>query len=215
MSKVAEWRLQENSGVTAFDDSGSNDGTSANTIVRDDGGMLFNGTSDFITVTDDAAINFAGEFTVSVDANFAVSGGIQRLVYKVDTGDGYHITKIADDTMEFVTFVFGQVTSTLVSDAAVPIGELTNFTMTRDGSNVTRCYINGIQQASTGSIVGDTTNVGDLFIGQIATGGQFMNGTISCIQMHNEALSANEIFSISQPNMETAPFGYTTKIRKI
>jgi len=95
-SLVAHWKLDEISGVTAFDDTANNnDGTLHNMNDSDwvagciGNALDFDGSDDYVTVADNSALNFGtGSFSISFWAKSAMSSE-KILIIKGTSGGEY------------------------------------------------------------------------------------------------------------------------------
>ena len=179
-------------------------------IFRDNGGILFNGTSDFIQVPDNAALDFGtGAFTLAMWLNpaAAIPPAVKKVLQKFNVA-GYAIFhNNADGKWGFATF--SGSADEIKSNTSAVANTWQHVAATRDASGNMLIYIDGIVQTDTGSDVADLDNVGDLFISSTGAA-SFFDGSISDVRIYDEALSASEIYNIANP---LTPFKFITEIR--
>jgi len=86
--------------------------------------------------------------------------------------------------------------------AALPLNAWTHLAATHDGTTL-RLYINGVEVGSRAVAGALLTSTGALRIGGNSIWGEFFQGRIDEIRVHNRALSATEVQTIM--NLPLAP----------
>lgn len=208
---LAHWRLDENSGTTAYDTSGNGyDGTMS-------GGV--DATNDSVTGAVRNAISFDGPSTINniaiaydtwqaLSADFSLAAWVKFDPAKATSGSGY---RVISSQMSPTAHYFLRVEN--VSDSRVPQfgvrGATGALTMTgttdiNDGNwhyivatrtgNAHRLYLDGVQEdttrvANTGAI--DTGQ--DLHIGAYNTTSENFPGFIDDVRLYNRAIDEEEI----------------------
>lgn len=142
------------------------------------GSMYFDGTGDYLSVPDSVAFDFTGDFTMeawvyanalSTDNAIAaqwVTGQLNFLFKIVTTGGRPYFTAFAGSS------VIVQGTTT-----AVTINTWNHVAVTRSGSTI-RLFVNGVLDATTGTVTGTISAATPLTIGSVSTT-QYWNGYIS------------------------------------
>ena len=206
---VGAWALDEVVVGDAIDYSGNgNDGVSTVTSVVD--GRLvgkkarnYDGVNDFITVADDAALNFSvADFSVC----FWFKPGIvtwQNVLYKRNTGaginPGYQFSTHLTRMYNFIGDGADAITPFYANDALqVDVWQNCIFNGDRDGDGIV--YINNVAGTDSAAMaaIGNMDNALDLYIGGLSdkyTGVLadvlFFNSLLSLSQRTNLAASAN------------------------
>jgi hypothetical protein len=215
---IGEWRLQEVGGTTAYDEVGSNDGTSGNTIVRDAGGMFFNATDDIVTITAVAAINeiFAGGGTI-VWRQVLNGRGESNLGTSLSKGFWF-VASLTATSMRFVQ-TFSGIDGVWTFDI-VP-GKTQEIAITYDSGSTANdplVYIDGISVAVTQTGIPTETATLDaannFIIGNNSAGERTFEGSLSEVRMYDEILTAGEIRKLSNRRGVGTPFGFTTKVKR-
>src|SRR5262245_31945327 len=112
---TAYWRLNETSGTTAIDVIGGNNGTISGGVTLNQSGatvdgdraMAFNGSTGDIAVADNAALGFAGDFTVEAWINATPNAEVDgRIISKRNASSiGYEL--YVDSATGNVSFFIG------------------------------------------------------------------------------------------------------------
>ncbi|MFZ1626983.1 MAG: LamG domain-containing protein [Candidatus Moraniibacteriota bacterium] len=203
------------SGTTAYDRSGSgNNGTLTNSPAIGEGKvgqtLDFDGTDDYVSIADNAALDFGDT------ADFSLSGWFNRDTFTTDdtiiakrngvanTDDGYIL--YIDDTTDKLTFEVSEASGTdeyqMESTQAFTSSGWHHYTIVWDensasGSDI---YIDGVASnaTKTGTIgnLGDLSNSVALAIGAESDAGNPFAGSLDETRMYNRALSASEIESL-------------------
>ena len=201
---VAWWRLDETSGTTAADETGSNDGTIAGgTLIGKSGihghGMEFDGTDDYIS-TSYAGITGTASRTFSAWVKINTAGNNEILSYG---------TEAAGQKMSFYVNSSGNLRLEVKDGAQVGtttlnVGEWYHVaaTLDDDGSpnaNEIKLYVNGVEESSYTS-TGEPINTGttnDVRIGDSPMNSpREMDGSIDDVRIYDIDLTAAQILEL-------------------
>lgn len=204
-SLVSWWKMDDGTNnKTITDYMGNNNGTSQQnttalqTTGKNGGALMFNGTSDYASIPDNASLKPAA-ITVSawiktsdVTQNYAMfaskssnGGDGWNLRFNSVSGKPMFIALVGD------TFVDQSLYSVSIAAAN---DQWTHVVGVYDG-NAVKTYVNGDLSGSY-SISGNLVfNTDDLLLGRRADGFYF-NGSIDDVQIYNRALSADEITAL-------------------
>ena len=210
MSLVAHWRLNEQGGTNAVDSVSTNDGTSANTIVTDNRGIIFDGATDLITVPDNATLDVGtGAFTLACWVKPVASDANGRMISK----NKYYLAQSNSGSGIWHFVILGGASGNdyLGSDSAPITSEWSHVVGTRDASGNMRMYINGVVQSDkTQANPDDLDNASDFIIGATNTPDVWFNGSISDVRIYNEDLTAGQV-----SNLYLSTNGYGRVFRRI
>ena len=211
---VAQWNFNETSGTTATNNAGSCgsscNGTLtnfANTSGQDvaagsgwtsanrrwgAGALMFDGTDDYVSVTNNASLNIGSSFSAEVWVKTSTTG--IRYIYRkvVSSAEDKSLSVDASGKAAFYLYnTFGG--TTLASNKTVTDGQWHYIAVTYDGSTA-KIYIDGLLDNSK-SASGDIANSnGDLIIGSSIAGGYFQ-GIIDSLRWYTRPLTASEILA--------------------
>ena len=142
------------------------------------GSIRFDGVGDNLTVlpTTDQILR-AGPFTIELWVYLSATGVLYGLIAK-----GSANWQISVNTANNVVFTYGA--STITSTGTLAATTWYHLAVVREGigTNQTKIYINGTNDG-TGTVVNDFTQVSDLFIGCLRTGGGVLNGYLDDIRI--------------------------------
>jgi PKD repeat protein len=198
---VADWDLDEGSGVTAVDSSGNgNDGTLVNNPTWINGkigkGLSFDGTNDYVNCGQDTSLKISGAITVEAWVNWAGDG---NPYFVTKFGDrrhrSYDLSGNSDGTVEFR--VGGSDCNTIKSSGStsIPTGEWVYLVGTYEPSSYVRLFVNGVlAKENTASIPASQGDNGlAWYIGAREGNEGWFKGIIDEVKIYNGALSAEEI----------------------
>ena len=210
------WKLDEGRGPTAYDVSGNgNSGTLTSSpiwstsvptspaIPIDDAGSLsFNGTSQYVSLGNPAALNFAGQVTLAAWVNVAAIDGTRNIL-----AHGYDASTEVYLRINNSSYEIGSWNGpTYAASYAVPgsdIGNWVHLVGVYDGTTW-RLYRNGSEVDSTVSATGALTVASNWAIGARGDGtSRWFSGKIDDVRIYNRGLSANEVVALYN-------YGYTT-----
>jgi len=155
--------------------------------------MSFNGTDQYVEVSNSTAFNLGTAFTISGWFNFT-SNKYQGLIsFDNNLTRGWFLFQIS--TSNEIRLFDGTTTVTLKTSYTTT-NQWDHFAITYNGTDVV-FYINGVQQTTQAASLDLQTNGNDGVIGnnQFASG-RFFNGKIDEVALFNTALSASKIQQI-------------------
>jgi hypothetical protein len=158
------------------------------------------GSAAFLNNLEPITVDSYEAITLSEYTNFSV----EFWVYPYDNSQGVLLSKGAKYQMNFNTAgnivfngVFESIAGTLTGTSTVPQFEWTHVALTNDRDNITRLYVNGIEENSATTLGYMTSGSGDLKIGDGVTSNPVW-GKIDSLVMYERTLSAQEIYQRAQ-----------------
>ena len=198
---VAEWDLDEGSGVTAVDSSGNgNDGTLVNNPAWVNGkvgnGLSFDGINDHVDCGRDTSLKITGAITVEAWVKWSGDGN-HYFVTKFG-GPGYRSYDLSGNSDGTVEFRVGGSDCNIIKSsgpAPIPTGEWVYLVGTYEPSTYVRLFVNGVlTKENTASIPASQGDNGlAWYIGAREGNQGWFNGIIDEVKIHNGALSAEKI----------------------
>jgi hypothetical protein len=202
---IAHWKFDEGTGSTAGDSSGNNyNGTITGATWFNDpvhGWCLnFDGSGDWVSIPDTAALNITGDITIAAWVYFAKGGAEQSIVAKTLTS-GH-----TNSPFDFRTNVENPPKLDIVrSDASghevvhgtqpVPLNSW-HHVLVRVENKVADFYIDGVLTDSYGTLTKTpTVNSKPLYIGR-RDDGLYFTGRVNAVRIYDRALSAEEIWQL-------------------
>ena len=197
---VAYWHLDETTGNTFVDFTGTNDGTgnpSPTALAGQvNGAQLFDGTSTKIDVPASSTFNFAanGDFSVEFwyKGNSAPTS-TQVIISRYMSGTYWYIGVLNTGKIRFAMVGGGTV---IVADGSIITdGQWHYITATRNGTtNNSKIYVDGSLQntATKPFTVALSSATSNLEIGNL-NGGNFLAGSLDEVAVHNVELTSSEI----------------------
>jgi hypothetical protein len=217
------WKLDEGSGITAYDSSGNgNDGTlqgDPQWVEGQLGGALEgDGDGDYILVPHSDTLDISDAVTVAM----WVYGGIppDQIICKGSGGGAWWASYSfrIDDNASYVRQInfrgrIGTNADALNSSSPIPQDEWTHIAITFDVSasgNNQKIYVNGQLDAESRSENPLSTNTDDLLIGADAYGATrwHWQGMLDDVRIFNEALPEGQIQAIMQGGGTAYPFAF-------
>jgi len=212
-SLIGHWKMNDNAASTTVTDStayGHNGTAQQNTSVlhvdgKIDGALTFNGTSDYIVVSDTDDLDIGtSDFSVSFWIK-TTTAATMRLISKRDGNIGYEVYTYSTDG---ITFFIGDSASfvTKVSPTSISDGNWHHVVVTfdRDGDGI--IYIDG-QLDVTRDISaqsGSLATAMDLYIGRISYSDSFhFNGDLDDVRIYKKVLSPEEVTQLYNSGIGT------------
>ncbi len=208
---IGYWKLDETNGATASDSSGNgNTGTvvgaswTANGQVN--GCLSFNGTGNYVQVTNSLADDFSLAFWVKTTQ----IGGSGQWYQGRGLVDGY----VAGNTNDFGTslsgnyFAFGtgNPDTTIVSTTPINDGVWHHCVATRvKATGTLTIYVDGVPQGSANGGTNSLSTSAYVRFGSRQTGVNFFNGSLDEIKFYNRALGSNEVTALYRDSAFPAP----------
>jgi len=206
---IAWWKLNDNAANKTVADSGPNglDGTAGrNTedfdgVGKVDGCLVFNGTSDAITVAHNASLNLGtSDFSVQfwVKTTSAVRQGIIRK--RLDAAGFYIAVMEAAAGSKIGLFIYDSTVGTGVVPNAADVhdGDWHHVVVAVDRTNgLCQVWVDGVAgtAADISSVTGSINNTKSLFIGSQLVGDtvDFLDGSLDNLLIINRALTQAEV----------------------
>ena len=186
---VSHYKLDETSGTTATDSTGTNTGTLTNsptwTVGKINNALSFDGVNDYVYLNSPASLQ---PTSISVSTWFKTGATSGRIIRK--RLSGYYL-EITAGKASFVVAIpsFASVTSTLTYN-----DNLWHHAVGLYDGTTLRLYIDGSQVASASASGNITYGAGGIAIGRDGDySGSYFNGVIDDVRIYNRALSADEI----------------------
>ena len=184
----------------ANDSAGTNDGAfygDAHIISDPQRGnvLSLDGVNDYVMAGDDACLDFVGEFTLCAWVKPAGTTTDGRIIYRYDptSEDGYYLSQTDDSTVCFgMNTMVGGGGDYILSNNH-PSSDWTHVLGTRDSSDKTMLYVNGVLQPDTTTVAGAIKSVGNLFIGVDYVHNFDFYGLIDDVRIYNHSLNQSEI----------------------
>lgn len=191
---VSYWRLDETTGTVAADSKGTNTGTyvaaptlgAATALVGDNGtAVTFNGSTQYITVPDAAALDYGDVFTL--EAWVKTTAVVETSLIHKGTGPG----ALSMTASGFPRISIPGSAHVLQATQAINDGAWHFVVVTKNGS-ARRVYVDGFDK-SPGTPPADATatnNTTALVIGGTPFATQLLSGSVDEVAVYNVALSA-------------------------
>ncbi len=202
---VGEWNFEERSGITANDSSGNaNTGTLTLgprwTTGKDSAGLSFDGSDDYVTISDSSSLDITPSITLSSWINSGSTlNSVESIIGKRDASatEANYGLRTLNDEIDFFWSNGGTFQRYLTSNADLSTNAWYHLAVTYDGTNV-KIYKNG--QLLSGSCVAGTCNnalaadnntVGIGKSGDFA--GELFSGSIDQVRVFNYARTPAQI----------------------
>jgi hypothetical protein len=208
---VSYWKLDESSGDAA-DSVGSNNGVNTSVTYstgKINNGGVFNGSA-YLAIANDASLN-PSYITISAWIKVSTTGVYQAICSKdaVSGGRVWQFRISNTNKLEFIPF--NASTNVVVTGATTITDNLwRHVTGTYDGTT-TKIYVNGILDASSGSLTGvlRSGQTNDVYIGADYTGSpspvaNYLTGSIDEVGIWSRALTADEVSQLYNSNRALA-----------
>ena len=194
---AASKRSYPGTGTTWTDLKGVNNGTLTNGPTFDagnGGGIVFDGTNDYVTIGSVPSLNLTTSFTLECWAKTTGVSGVRTIAGNIDTTTdncNYRMALTNNNGL-----AVGQFTSGGVFKSASLTGPLNNtwnhYVLTWDNNNLI-IYLNTVSSSANYSGFTPDTNSTNFFIGKFWTANDFWSGQQSLVKVYNRALTADEI----------------------
>jgi len=214
---VAAYSFDEVTGPTTVDQSGNNNAGTIAGATRTPGkhgaGLLFDGTSAFVSIPDAASLDLSGGMTLEAWVNPSNVSGWKTVILKETSNDLAYALYASEGTRPVTV----ATVSTKVYDygvSALPLNSWTHLSATYDGSTM-RLFVNGSQVATAAATGLITNSTGPLKLGGNAVWGEFFAGIIDDVRVYNRALSAAEIQNDMTTPVSSSAIGSPTTLRVV
>lgn len=195
-----------NSGQNTVELAATNAVRQQETLCRSGPGCFyFDGTGDYLSVADDASLDFGSADTFSISGwfrNTGANGSDRHLLGKATsaTQTGYEIKLTSAGTLSFIIGYDGD-TDTITSTNSYTDNQWHHFTATKNGTSSTNLYVDGILVGTDSSLIanGSLDNSQGFYLGGIDFGSGFSSaytGFIDDIRIYDKVLTPTEIKSL-------------------
>ena len=204
---VGYWSMNEGTGSTAIDTSGyGNNATAVGSPTWVPGtigpAISLNGSSQSLTVADNASFNYANGITVSTWMKIAaLPGGTGGIWSDIDASAGYRNgVSVAIGYDGLIYFIIADASGySIINSGATSLsadGLWHQLTCTYDNAYM-KIYIDGNLITNTAATRTITDNSSTKYIGDLLyySGHNYFNGSIDDLQVYTHALSSNEVVS--------------------
>ena len=194
---VAGFHFDEGSGSTTADTTanghvGTLSGATWTASGKYGGALVFNGSSDWVTVPDAASLDLTNGATVMAWVYPTALGNYRTIAMKETVGGAaYYIYSGPSDTAMGGGGFAGSY-SEIAGGAVLPLNTWTHIAMTYNGTTI-RVYRNGVQAATLTHAGVFDTSASPLRIGGNLTWGEWWQGRIDEVRIYNRALTATEV----------------------
>jgi hypothetical protein len=142
------------------------------------GSGYFDGTGDYLTAPDNAALNFDGQFTIEAWIYRTSGSANQTVMAKWGLNNEAWLLLISSNN----TLIFYYEASNITTTATIPVNAWCHVAVTRDSSNDIRIFVDGVQTGSTTNSNANITNTTVAYVGAYNSTGSvtaFFPGYIS------------------------------------
>ncbi|HWA51758.1 MAG TPA: LamG-like jellyroll fold domain-containing protein [Patescibacteria group bacterium] len=201
---IAYWKFNEGSGTTVSDSSGNgNTGSLINTPTWttgiSNGAINFNGTNQYVSVSDSGILNLTGDLSISLWINPSSSQTVNSdILRKESSGNGFGI----EQTGSGLNYSFGWKNSSgfqcwSSNPFSLTAGAWQQLVIVKSGATRS-VYINGSPQSAgtcTGSnaSISSTSGVALQIAGWSSFPTRYFKGTLDDIHIFNYALSSAQV----------------------
>jgi len=169
----------------------------------------FQGTNDYLVLSDDDDFDFASGFTISQWVKPSSTDVNERIFYRYDaaSADGYFLSlnPTGSGIWVFAVLVSGAGSVAVTSDSP-PTGNWQHIVGVREDDGTIKLYIDGKLQTVTGSQPGAIDSSGDIFIGVDWSISLDYTGLVDETAVWSRALAADEIRQLYQRGANRVKF---------
>ena len=194
---VAGFHFNEGSGSTTADTTanghvGTLSGATWTAAGKYGGALVFNGSSDWVTVPDAPSLDLTNGATVMAWVYPTALGNYRTIAMKETVGGAaYYIYSGPSDTAMGGGGFAGSY-SEIAGGAVLPLNTWTHIAMTYNGTTI-RVYRNGVQAATLNKTGVFDTSASPLRIGGNLTWGEWWQGRIDEVRIYNRPLTVTEV----------------------
>ncbi|MFB3819491.1 MAG: N,N-dimethylformamidase beta subunit family domain-containing protein, partial [Candidatus Methylomirabilales bacterium] len=197
---VVEYGLNEGTGTTVADSSGSNNpgtvsGAAWTASGRYGAALTFDGVNDRVNVNDSASLDLTTGMTLEAWVYPTALSGWRTVALKERGTGGLAYALYAHDNAPRPAAYINTGTNSDISvtgPAALPLSTWSHLAATYDGATL-RLYVNGAQVGSRAVAGSIRTSTSPFRIGGNAPWGEYFAGRIDEVRVYNRALTATEI----------------------
>ncbi|MDZ4217082.1 MAG: LamG-like jellyroll fold domain-containing protein, partial [Candidatus Gracilibacteria bacterium] len=207
--KLMALNMPFNSGTTQSDFSGNGlNGTATNMVTpngyvtsgRVGGAMSFDGTNDYISVSDANILDITSALTLSVWVYPTSFSTQKNIICKGDGNSSYNYCLYLTATNGYITLGGGTNPSSTIAPV---LNQWSHIATTFNGATH-RFYVNGTQVYQATGTLG-AANAFPLYIGYNNYSTQYFNGSLDEVQIYPRALSAAQIDGLYHDGLGASP----------
>jgi len=201
---IGYYPFDDNTGTTTYDRSGNNlvgtlsGGMSASNWRQGKVGsaLKFNGTSEYVSVADNALLDITGDFTISMWVNRTGNTGTHQVLLTklTSTVIGAYVVSVYETGVINCITSNGATTDASFTDAGWITASTgwTHLEVVRSGTSC-RVYVNGVDRTTTlATHTTMTANNNALWIGGMSGVTQWFSGELDDIRIYNYARSTSQ-----------------------
>ncbi|MFH1230652.1 MAG: LamG domain-containing protein [Planctomycetota bacterium] len=197
---VAQWKMDEGNGRTAYDSTNNNnDGTlvlagSATSSAWVSGkygtALSFDGVDDYVDAGNKATLDRPTNWTIEAWVKPTGDFSIRRNIFQKFHNDGGWLLDIYTNGRLMFDWAFGQTAT--VCNTVLSLNVFTHIVVTYNGTNF-QCFLNSdLDKTTNQSGLGAVSNGSSAFIGQFSNG-RWFNGLIDDVRIYNYARTPEQI----------------------
>lgn len=204
---VSQWNLDEGTGTTTIDSTGSRTGALQNgatwTTGQSGAAVNMDGADDYVSLSRLDVTGSAITLSTWVKNSSFASGIDQRFISKANDATEDRTfwmlgqTNNGQNRLQFRLRAGGTTTTLIAATGTLPVGTWYHAAATYDGT-IMRLYLNGTEVgtvAKSGSIARGR-NVA-VHLGRSPEGSNYLRGAIDDVRVYNSALTASEIAALA------------------
>ena len=152
--------------------------------------LNFDGTGDYLSVADHADFDISGQFTIECWVNFRTKTNYDGIITFDGTGAADFALGFAADNKLHLFSHAGNATSVVNSSDTINLNQWYHVAISRDGSNNTRFYLDGVHKTvSTSYTAAHTTTSGGVKVGRYYTADdeKYFDGFLDQLRVSNTA----------------------------
>jgi cysteine-rich repeat protein len=206
----------------ANDETGIHNGTASGAIFNESSGIVgdggyFDGSGDKITVSDSSALDGSNGFTLSTWANpnSVANGFVAGKQEGSSAYDGYTVMFATGNKIS--SRIYGNTANAVwSSNYDYAASEWVFLTLTSNGNNEHKLYVNGEYDSNSTTTVGDFTTSVDFTIGERSDGALDFAGLVDEVRLYNRTLTATEIqnlYELGSAHIEWGDWTPTSNIQ--
>ncbi len=148
----------------------------------------FDGTGDYLSVADHADFDISGQFTIECWVNFRTKTNYDGIITFDGTGSADFVLAYYDTRLHLFSHA-GNGTSVINSSDTINLNQWYHVAVSRDGSNNTNFYLDGIYKTTASFSANHTTTSGGVKVGRYYTADdeKYFDGYIDELRVSNTA----------------------------
>jgi hypothetical protein len=197
---VSHWRLDGLVGTSVIDTVGTNPGTAFGGVTPGQPGaladgsaaMLFNGSTSYVRVPDNAALQLAGDLTLELWLNVSLS--LRQTLISKNYLHEFELMLETDGTLNLYQGNGAAYSNAWSSAGAIAANSWHHAVVTREAATQTvRFYVDGVARGSGVSAKAPTVSSNGVSIGRSESGVQYANGCLEDVAVYPRALRPEQI----------------------